>query len=108
MKKALSILLFLSFCLIAKAQDTIRTYYDEDQELLKEIYVRINGKAQGQIKRYSEDGQLIQIGFLKDDQRHGLFVDLDPATGDTIRIVPFLENQRNGLSKSFYPSGQVQ
>ena len=90
------------------AQDTLKTYYDEEETLLKEIFTLRNGKAYGEIKRFDEEGNLVQIGNLKGDQRDGLFIDLDPETGDTLRIIPFVDNVRYGEAKSFFPEGKLK
>ncbi len=47
------------------AQDTIRTYYDLEESLIKEQFVRVNGKATGEVKLFDEEGRVILIGFLK-------------------------------------------
>lgn len=87
------------------AQDTIRTYYDEESLHIKEVLTKINGKAEGVVRLYDINGDLILIGNLKNDQRNGLFYDLDPDTGDTVRIVEFRNNLREGKALSYYPGG---
>ena len=44
---SLTFLLVLGHWSQGFAQDTIRTYYDDESRLLKEIYIRVNGKAEG-------------------------------------------------------------
>jgi len=103
--------IFVFFCLNAQAsfgQDTIRTFYDEEESILKEIYFRVNGKAEGEVKLYDPEGKLIQIGFLKNNQKEGLFVDLSSKTGDTIRVTPYLADKRNGKVISYYSDGTVE
>jgi antitoxin component YwqK of YwqJK toxin-antitoxin module len=91
-----------------QAQDTIRTYYDEEKTLIKEVYFRINGKAEGEVKRFDEEGKLVQIGFLKNNQKDGKFLDLNPITGDTLRITPYESDKRTGRVLSFYPGGGIE
>lgn len=105
--------IFLLFLILVStpqvfAQDTIRTYHDQEETLIKELYLMVNGKANGEIKRFDEEGYLVQIGHLKDDQRNGLFIDLDPLSGDTVRIIPFVDNSRSGESKSFFPGSKLK
>ena len=94
---------FLTF-----GQDTLRTYHAEDTLKVKELVILVNGKANGLVKRYDLDGRLVVIGSLKNDQRHGIFYDLDPETGDTLRQVTFQNNQRQGEALSFYPNGTLR
>ncbi len=108
MKYPIGLFFILIFANNTFAQDTIRTYYDDESNLLKEIYLQVNGKAEGIIKRFDEEGKLTQIGTLVNNQRNGLFYDLDPETGDTVRITPFVNNQRSGIAKSFHPGGILQ
>lgn len=89
------------------AQDTIRTYYDEESLHIKEILTKVNGKAEGIVRLFDPSGKLVLIGNLKNDQRNGLFYDLDPETGDTVRIVEFRNNLREGKALSYYPSGML-
>ncbi|OYX20409.1 MAG: hypothetical protein B7Z16_06670, partial [Algoriphagus sp. 32-45-6] len=91
----------------ALAQDTIRTYHVENPTRVKEIFTKINGKANGEVRLFDLDGNLVQIGQLKDDQRHGTFVDLDPETGDTVRVMQFVTNNRQGKSISYFPGGAI-
>lgn len=86
-------------------QDTIRTYYDEESLHIKEILTKINGKAEGEVRLFDINGNLILIGNLKNDQRNGPFYDLNPETGDTLRIVNFQNNLREGKSLSYFPGG---
>ena len=94
---------FLTF-----GQDTLRTYHAEDTLKVKEVVILVNGKANGPVKRYDLDRRLVVIGSLKNDQRHGIFYDLDPETGDTLRQVTFQNNQRQGEALSFYPNGTLR
>lgn len=89
------------------AQDTIRTYYDEESLHIKEILTKINGKAEGEVRLFDPNGKLILIGNLKNDQRNGPFYDLDPDTGDTLRIVNFKNNLREGKALSYFPGGSI-
>lgn len=88
-------------------QDTIRTYYDEQSLQIKEVLTKINGKAEGPVWLYDPTGKLILIGHLKNDKRDGAFYDLDPDSGDTLRIIHFRENLREGKALSFHPGGQL-
>jgi antitoxin component YwqK of YwqJK toxin-antitoxin module len=106
--RQLAILLILLVSGSLQAQDTIRTYYDEEKTLIKEIYFRINGKAEGEVKRFDEEGKLVQIGFLKNNQKHGIFLDLNPLNGDTLRLTPYESDERNGRVVSFYPGGAIE
>jgi hypothetical protein len=54
----------------------------------------------------SPDHKLVVIGSLKNEQRHGIFYDLDPETGDTLRQVTFQNNQREGETLSFLEEAQ--
>lgn len=100
--------LFVILSQYAYGQDTIRTYYDEEETIIKEMYFLLNGKANGEVRRFDEEGNLVLIGHLQDDQKNGLFVDLDPKSGDTLRIIPFVGNIRSGESKSFFPGGKLK
>jgi antitoxin component YwqK of YwqJK toxin-antitoxin module len=102
----LSIFTFTSF--LTFGQDTLRTYHAEDTLKVKEIVLLINGKANGIVKRYDLEGRLVVIGTLKNDQRHGIFYDLDPESGDTLRQMTFQNNQREGEALSFYPDGTIR
>jgi antitoxin component YwqK of YwqJK toxin-antitoxin module len=101
-------LIFGSISFLTFGQDTLRTYHAEDTLKVKEVILRINGKANGPVKRYDLEGRLVVIGSLKNDQRHGIFYDLDPETGDTLRQVTFQNNQREGEALSFYPDGTLR
>ena len=90
-----------------QAQDTVRTYYDEQSLQIKEVLTKINGKAEGPVWLYDPTGKLILIGHLKNDKRDGAFYDLDPDSGDTLRIIHFRENLREGKALSFHPGGQL-
>ena len=103
-----STFLFAFTTFLTFGQDTLRTYYVEDTLQVKEVVLLINGKANGPVMRYDLDGKLVVIGHLKNDQRHGIFYDLDPETGDTLRQVTFQNNQREGEALSFYPDGSVR
>lgn len=89
------------------AQDTVRTYYDEQSLQIKEVLTKINGKAEGPVWLYDPTGKLILIGHLKNDKRDGAFYDLDPDSGDTLRIIHFRENLREGKALSYHPGGQL-
>lgn len=91
----------------AFAQDTIRTYYDEESLHIKEILTKVNGKAEGEVRLFDLNGKLILIGTLKNDQRNGFFYDLDADTGDTLRIVQFENNLREGKAVSYFPGGNI-
>ncbi|SFB37011.1 toxin-antitoxin system YwqK family antitoxin [Algoriphagus aquimarinus] len=108
MNKILLLTAFSFLANFAMAQDTIRTFHDEEETLIKELYFMVNGKANGEIKRFDEEGNLVQIGQLINDQRNGDFIDLDAISGDTVRIIPFVNNSRSGISKSFYPGGTLK
>ena len=101
-------LIFGSISFLTFGQDTLRTYHAEDTLKVKEVILRINGKANGPVKRYDLEGRLVVIGSLKNDQRHGIFYDLDPETGDTLRQVTFQNNQREGEALSFYTDGTLR
>lgn len=88
-------------------QDTIRTYYDEESLHIKEILTKINGKAEGEVRLFDINGNLILIGNLKNNQRNGFFYDLDPDSGDTIRIVEFRNNLREGKALSYFQDGTL-
>lgn len=100
-------LVFLSTFIPSFGQDTIRTYYDEESLHIKEILTKINGKAEGEVRLFDINGNLILIGNLKNDQRNGFFYDLDPDTGDTLRILEFRNNLREGKALSYYPDGTL-
>jgi len=100
-------LLILSTFSQSFGQDTIRTYYDEESLHIKEILTKINGKAEGEVRLFDINGNLILIGNLKNDQRNGLFFDLDPETGDTVRIVEFRNNLREGKALSYFHDGTL-
>ena len=106
-KAVFYLFLLLGLWSTASAQDTIRTYYDEGSLHIKEVLTKINGKAEGEVRLYDPNGKLILIGTLKNDQRNGLFYDLNPETGDTLRIVPFKNNLREGKAMSFFPGGNL-
>lgn len=89
------------------SQDTVRTYYDEESLHLKEILIKINGKAEGEVRLFDINGKLILIGNLKNDQRNGTFYDLDPESGDTLRVVTFKDNLREGKALSYFPDGTL-
>ncbi|WP_373398055.1 hypothetical protein V8V91_26900 [Algoriphagus halophilus] len=74
-KKFPVIFFFLSLLINSSVfgQDTVRTYYSGDFPTLKEVYIKVNGVAQGVVKRYDEERNLILIGHLKDDKKEGLF-----------------------------------
>src|SRR5690606_41221517 len=69
------------------AQDTLRTYYDEDSLHVKEILTKRNGKAEGVVRLFDPTGKLILIGTLTNDHRDGLFYALDPESGETRAII---------------------
>lgn len=100
-------LLVLGTFSLGFAQDTIRTYYDEESLYVKEILTKINGKAEGEVRLFDIDGNLILIGNLKNNQRNGFFYDLDPDTGDTVRVVEFRNNLREGKALSYYLDGNL-
>ena len=89
-------------------QEMVRVFYDEQQTILKEIYPTVNGKAEGTLKRFNEEGKLILLGNLKADQREGLFVELNPDTGDTLRTIPFQNNLKHGVSQTFFLDGTIR
>ncbi|MFN3997238.1 toxin-antitoxin system YwqK family antitoxin [Algoriphagus sp.] len=103
----LSFILILGTFLQSFGQDTIRTYYDDESLHIKEILTKINGKAEGEVRLFDINGNLILIGNLKNDQRNGFFYDLDPETGDTVRVVEFRNNLREGKALSYYPGGAL-
>jgi hypothetical protein len=101
-------LIFAFLSILTFGQDTLRTYHAEDTLKVKEVVLLVNGKANGTVKRYDLEGRLVVIGTLKNEQRHGVFYDLDPETGDTLRQVTFQNNQREGEALSFYSDGKLQ
>ena len=101
------ILLLISLCPVY-GQEMVRVFYDEQQTMLKEIYPTVNGKAEGTLKRFNEEGKLILLGNLKADQREGLFVELNPDTGDTLRTIPFQNNLKHGVSQTFFLDGTIR
>jgi antitoxin component YwqK of YwqJK toxin-antitoxin module len=107
-KPAIFTFFFGLVSILTFGQDTLRTYHAEDTLKVKEVVLLVNGKANGTVKRYDLEGRLVVIGTLKNEQRHGIFYDLDPATGDTLRQVTFQNNQREGEALSFYSDGKLQ
>ncbi len=51
-------LTFLGTFSLGFAKDTIRTYYDEESIHIKEILIKINGKAEGEVRLYDINGNL--------------------------------------------------
>ena len=101
-------LIFGFFSFLTFGQDTLRTFHAEDTLKVKEVVPLINGKANWPVKRYDLEGRLVVIGSIKNNQRHGIFYDLNPETGDTLRQVTFQNNQREGKALSFYPDGRLR
>lgn len=107
-KNLLVLLIILLSSSFGYAQDTIRTYYDEDQTLLKELIPQSGGKAEGLMQVFDTDGKLIFKGFLKNNLRVGKFVELNPETGDTLRILPYRDGKLEGKSLSYYADGSIR
>ena len=89
------------------AQIQVKTYYDEDSLKLREEYELVNGVPQGLYKLYYEDGGLALKGQLKEGKKEGLFVDYYPHSDDTLRVMYYVNNLREGPSKNYFQSGKI-
>ncbi|WP_375583605.1 toxin-antitoxin system YwqK family antitoxin [Cyclobacterium xiamenense] len=83
------------------------SYYDAENNQVKERYETQDGLPHGRYQRYDPFGNLTQVGQFLDGEKTGLFVELHPQSGDTLKITPYLADQVQGEVVSFYPSGQI-
>lgn len=107
MKIRLVFLFFLFTHLTTYGQELVRTFYDEEKRIVREVYRKVNGVAEGEYKLFYEEGSLAVLGQLSNDKKEGLFIDFFPNTQDTLRIIHYENNLKQGPSRNYYQSGEI-
>nr|MBI1230707.1 hypothetical protein [Cytophagales bacterium] len=83
------------------------TYYDDEESMIKEAYFLVNGQPHGPYEVYDNFGNLIQSGNLVQGKKEGPFIYLYPGTTDTLRIINYQNNLREGEAFSWHVSGEL-
>lgn len=89
------------------AQERYFTHYDEEGLKIKEAYFLENGLPHGTYEFFDESGELIQLGQLVQGKKEGKFVHFNPGSRDTLRLLHYHNNLREGDAFSWHISGEL-
>jgi antitoxin component YwqK of YwqJK toxin-antitoxin module len=84
----------------------VRTYYDLEQNKLKEEYYEVDGKKEGVYKSYRENGQLLHICNYFDDKLNGEFKSYW-EDGELFEIINYVNDKIEGEYKAYWGNGEL-
>ena len=101
-------LIFLTSLIISCGRKEIKyEYFDSNNKNIKTATEYKDGKLNGFMVTYYENGKLLEVSEWKDDQRDGLTFSFYP-NGDTSAVYNFAQGKAFGEYKIFYENNRLE
>jgi antitoxin component YwqK of YwqJK toxin-antitoxin module len=93
--------------LLTACSDAPRQFAVKDlRGVVRAEVTRVDGKKDGPVRFYEEDGSLRTAGSYRNDRRHGVWTTVD-RHGDTLSILQFKDGRKDGIQAYWADNGRL-